>query len=122
MREPGTAATIAGAITNALTAIKDFPLWLLTGIALFLIAFLIVPAPQSRSGQWTALGPIPHRKVRIGSKAAVVARSMVRPVCPQLRKCRVRPRIYASCDCTKPLRDSPLRGRRRLIAGGRSPE
>src|SRR5260370_38843613 len=73
MREPGTAATIAGAITNALTAIKDFPLWLLTGIALFLIAFLIVPAPQSRSGQWTALGPIPHRKVRIGSFPAVPA-------------------------------------------------
>jgi hypothetical protein len=28
---------------------------------------------------------------RDGSRAAVVARLMVRPVCPQLRKCRVRP-------------------------------
>jgi hypothetical protein len=28
---------------------------------------------------------------RFGSRAAVVARLMVRPVCPQLRKCRVRP-------------------------------
>jgi hypothetical protein len=30
MPEPGTAAAIAGAITNALTAIKDIQLWLLT--------------------------------------------------------------------------------------------
>jgi len=40
MPEPGTA--IAG-ITKALTAIKDFPLWLLTGITLSLITFLSVP-------------------------------------------------------------------------------
>jgi hypothetical protein len=41
MPELGTA--IAGAITRGLTAIKAFQLWLLTGIALSLIAFLIVP-------------------------------------------------------------------------------
>jgi hypothetical protein len=33
----------------------------------------------------------------IGSRAAVVARSMVGPVCRQLRKCRVRPDSYAWC-------------------------
>jgi hypothetical protein len=43
MPEPGTAAAIAGAITNALTAIKDIQLWLLTAIALFLVACLFVP-------------------------------------------------------------------------------
>jgi hypothetical protein len=34
---------------------------------------------------------------RSGSQAAVVARLMVRPVRPQLRKCRVRPCSYAWC-------------------------
>jgi hypothetical protein len=32
-----------------------------------------------------------------GRSAAVVATLMVRPVCPQLRKCRVRPGGYAWC-------------------------
>jgi hypothetical protein len=32
-----------------------------------------------------------------GSRAAVVARLMGRPVCPQLRNCRVRPSSYAWC-------------------------
>jgi hypothetical protein len=43
MPEPGTTIAGASAITRALTAIKDFPLWLLTSIALFLFACLIVP-------------------------------------------------------------------------------
>ena len=34
---------------------------------------------------------------RYGSRAAVVGRLMVRPVCPQLRKCRVRPGSFAWC-------------------------
>jgi hypothetical protein len=42
MPEPGTTA-VTGAITNALTAIKDIQLWLLTSIALFLVACLFVP-------------------------------------------------------------------------------
>ena len=42
MPEPGTTA-VTGAITNALTAIKDIQLWLLTAIALFLVACLFVP-------------------------------------------------------------------------------
>jgi hypothetical protein len=41
MAEPAT--TISGAITKALSAIKDFPLWLLTAIALSLIVFLSAP-------------------------------------------------------------------------------
>ncbi len=41
MAEPAT--TISSAVTKALSAIKDFPLWLLTAIALSLIAFLSVP-------------------------------------------------------------------------------
>jgi len=36
--------------------------------------------------------------VCMGSRAAVVARLMARPVCPQLRKCRVRPGSYAWCQ------------------------
>jgi hypothetical protein len=40
MAEPATA--ISGAITKALSAIKDFPLWLLIAIALSLIVFLSV--------------------------------------------------------------------------------
>ena len=35
--------------------------------------------------------------VRVGSRAAVVAMLMVRPVCPQLRKCHVHPGSYAWC-------------------------
>jgi len=41
MAEPAT--TISGAITKALSAIKDFPLWFLIAIALSLIVFLSVP-------------------------------------------------------------------------------
>ena len=41
MAEP--ASTISSAVVKALSAIKDFPLWLLTAIALSLIAFLFVP-------------------------------------------------------------------------------
>ncbi len=44
-----------------------------------------------------------------GSRAAVVAGSMVRPVCRQLRKCRICPGTYAWCQSTKSLRDSRLR-------------
>ena len=47
------------------------------------------PKPASQGG---------HRLkdlVRLGSRAAVGARLMVRPVCPQLRKCRVCPGGYA---------------------------
>jgi hypothetical protein len=43
MPEPGTTIAGAGAVTKALTAIKDFPLWLLTAIALFLVTCLFVP-------------------------------------------------------------------------------
>jgi hypothetical protein len=43
MPEPGTTIAGAGAVTKALTAIKDFPLWLLTAIALFLVACPFVP-------------------------------------------------------------------------------
>jgi hypothetical protein len=38
------------------------------------------------------------RYFRLGSRAAVVARLMVRPVCPQVRKCLVRPGGYAWCQ------------------------
>jgi hypothetical protein len=41
MTEPVT--TISGAVTKALSAVKDFPLWLLTAIALSLTAFRSVP-------------------------------------------------------------------------------
>ena len=37
-------------------------------------------------------------KDSFGSRTAVFARLMVRPVCPQLRKCRVRPGSYAWCQ------------------------
>jgi hypothetical protein len=40
---------------------------------------------------------MPNRNVRIGARAAVVVKLMVRPVCPQLRKCPVRPFSYAWC-------------------------
>jgi hypothetical protein len=59
MPEPGTA--IAG-ITKALTAIKDFPLWLLTGITLSLITFLSVPelsaAVPQEARPWLTLGAV----------------------------------------------------------------
>jgi hypothetical protein len=58
MTEPIT--TISGAVASGLTAIKDFPLWLLTGIALSLIAFLIVPvlsaAVPQEARKWVILG------------------------------------------------------------------
>ena len=58
MTEPIT--TISGAVVSGLTAIKDFPLWLLTGIALSLIAFLIVPvlsaAVPQEARKWVILG------------------------------------------------------------------
>jgi hypothetical protein len=38
------------------------------------------------------------RTVGYGSRAAVIARVMVRPVWPQLRKCPVRPGSYAWCQ------------------------
>jgi hypothetical protein len=40
----------------------------------------------------------PLVRVGFGSRATVVASLMVRPVCPQLRKCRVRPDSYAWCQ------------------------
>ena len=40
-------------------------------------------------------------KGSFGSRAAVVARLMGRPVCPQFRNCRVRPSSYAWCQNRK---------------------
>jgi hypothetical protein len=61
MTEPVT--TISGAVTKALSAIKDFPLWLLTAIALSLIAFLSVPefssaVPQVKTRTWITVAAI----------------------------------------------------------------
>ena len=60
MTEPVTA--ISGAVTKALTAIKDFPLWLLGGIALSLITFLCVPklsaAVPQEARPWLTLGAV----------------------------------------------------------------
>jgi hypothetical protein len=50
------------------------------------------------------------RDVGLGSGAAVVARLTVRPVCPPLRKCRVRPGGYVWCH--EPRRTSPNRRNR----------
>ena len=49
MAEPAT--TISGAITKALSAIKDFPLWFLIAIALSLIVFLSVPEFSGAASQ-----------------------------------------------------------------------
>src|SRR5580693_2035150 len=43
----------------------------------------------------------PLVRVGFGSRAPVVARLMGRPVCPQLRNCRVRPSSYAWCQNRK---------------------
>src|SRR5260370_35616291 len=67
---------------------------------------------------WQAAGLV----FGFGLRAAVVARLTVRPVCPQLRKRGVHPGSYVWCQCTKSLRDSPLRWRRRLIGGRRCPQ
>jgi hypothetical protein len=60
MTEP--VITISGAVTKALTAIKDFPLWLLGGIALSLITFLSVPelsaAVPQEARTWLTLGAV----------------------------------------------------------------
>jgi hypothetical protein len=51
-----------------------------------------------------------RRDFRNGSRAAVVARLMLRPVCLQLRKCRVRPRqlrLVPQADLTR-FRYRPL--------------
>jgi hypothetical protein len=60
MTEP--VITISGAVTKALTAIKDFPLWLLGGIALSLITFLCVPklsaAVPQETRTWLTLGAV----------------------------------------------------------------
>jgi hypothetical protein len=53
-------------------------------------------APLSRTRQCERQ-PLEDRRVWFGSRAAVVARLMVRPVCPQLRKCPVCPGSYAWC-------------------------
>jgi hypothetical protein len=60
MTEP--VSTISGVVAKALTAIKEFPLWLLTAIALSLIIFLSVPKfsaavpPETRT--WITLGAV----------------------------------------------------------------
>jgi hypothetical protein len=60
MTEP--VSTISGVVTTALTAIKDFPLWLLGGIALSLIACLSVPklsaAVPQEARAWVTLGAV----------------------------------------------------------------
>ena len=60
MTEPIT--TISGAVVRGLTAIKDFPLWLLTGITLSLITFLSVPelsaAVPQEARPWLTLGAV----------------------------------------------------------------
>ena len=60
MTEPTTA--ISGAITKALSAIRDFPLWLLTAIALSLIAFLSIPefsrAVSQETRRWITVAAI----------------------------------------------------------------
>jgi hypothetical protein len=53
-----------------------------------------------------AIGPVLNPlNVSYGSRAAVVAMLMVRPVCPQIRKCHVQPRSYAWCH--KPTLTGP---------------
>jgi hypothetical protein len=56
----------------------------------------------ARSGLWCQIEQLPGGDgslfVCSGSRAAVVASLMVLPVCPQLRKCLVRPGSYAWCD------------------------
>jgi hypothetical protein len=61
---PEPISTISGAVTHALTAIKDLPLWLLGGIALSLISFISFPefgatvvVPQQMR-PWVNLGAI----------------------------------------------------------------
>ena len=58
MTEP--VSTISGAVTKALTAIKDFPLWLLGGIAISLTTFRSVPelsaAVPQEARPWLTLG------------------------------------------------------------------
>src|ERR1700730_3980202 len=69
MPEPGTTA-VTGAITNALTAIKDIQLWLLTAIALFLVACLFVPVlsaavPQEGAKVCHSRGRCIHHPCRV---------------------------------------------------------
>ena len=59
---------------------------------------LMAPTLGCRGGD-IAVGSVPHEaEVCCGSRAAVIPRLMVRSVCPQLRKCRVRPGGYAWCQ------------------------
>jgi len=51
---------------------------------------------------------MPNRNAQIGSRAVIVARLTLRPVCPQLRKCRVCPGSYAWCRRQKSKTRSPL--------------
>jgi hypothetical protein len=46
----------------------------------------------AKAGRWSG-----RRLVGFGSTAGVVGSLMARPVCPQLRKCRVCPGSYAWC-------------------------
>src|SRR5262245_29326323 len=61
--------------------------------------------PCDSRGSCTVLGA-PGGEIPPGdsTRAAVIPRLMVRPVCPQLRKCRVRPGGYALCHKRTSLR------------------
>src|SRR5216684_6916269 len=55
--------------------------------------------PYESRGSRTVLGaPGGESPPGDSTRAAVVARWLVGPVCPQLRKCRVRPGSYAWCQ------------------------
>ena len=60
---------------------------------------------------------MPNRNVQIGSRAVIVARLTLRPVWPQLRKCRVRPGSYAWCQfrTSRPLSAGRASGAHRRI-------
>jgi hypothetical protein len=51
---PEPIVTTSGVVIRALSAVKDFPAWLLTGIALSLITFVVAPGFEgavSREGR-----------------------------------------------------------------------